>query len=136
MTNYGLIVIINKYDNYFETIKETFVCTNLDDCKEKLINYLALEFNKLTIDFPLELNDFEYIWFKHNYTKSNVFSYTIFNSEIIKWEEPWELQDLYYEVIEKIHEIEIADGIDFTKLYAESNLDDEDNVKDNNFLIN
>ena len=51
------IYIINKTN----IIEKTFSTIDLDQAKKELINYLALEFNKLYIDFPLDLNEFEYI---------------------------------------------------------------------------
>ena len=158
MSSYGLIITINKYIKYFETIKQTFVCNSLEECKYKMIEFIANQFTFLNIDFPLELNDFEYIWFEQNYTQLNVFSYTIFTNftkTISKGEEPftedlekiyysskmdnepWELQDIYYEVIEKIHELEINNPPDFSQLYEEPDPDENSPTKnrDEPFLI-
>ncbi len=100
----GLIVIINKR---IELIEHTFKINTFDEAKEELIKCIALEFNKLDIDFPLELVDFECEWFDRNYMIANAFSYNIFDSNENKWEKPWELDEIYSAVLEKIQLLEI-----------------------------
>ena len=60
MSKIGLIVTINKID---ESVQTTFICSTLDECYIELINHIANIFNILYIDFPTNLEDFEYIWF-------------------------------------------------------------------------
>ncbi len=106
MSSVGLVIVINKYKNYFETKQHFLICDTLFNTKEKLLELLTEYFNKINIDYPLKLEDFEYEWFGQQYVKSNAFSYKIFVDG--KWDEPWELQDIYDEVLERIvkHEID------------------------------
>ena len=110
MTNqehkYGLIINLNKYNTYCEIIHKTFICESIEECRNELINFLVSELNVLNIDFPLEFSDFEYIWLKQNYINTNIFNYMIFSNNI--WSSPWELDDIYTDVLDKIHDYEIA----------------------------
>lgn len=97
MNNFGLIVIINKYNkNIYSSYSKTFNIINIDEGYNKLIEYLAEQFNHLIIDFPQDLDDFEYIWFDNSYVNSSVFDYYIFND---KWIQPWNKQELYEDVL-------------------------------------
>ena len=98
------IYIINKTN----IIEKTFSTIDLDQAKKELINYLALEFNKLYIDFPLDLNEFECIWIEKQSMDNfdNVFNYNIFDSSSGIWKKPWELQEIYNDILDKIIELE------------------------------
>lgn len=129
MNSIGLIININKYiTHYSENRQFTFICNDLEDVKNILINHLVTIFQNLEIDFPEDFDDFSYIWFNQQYTKCNVFDYKIFINN--KWEEPWELQEIYSEVLEKMYEEEIKNPPDFSKIYDE----DKDINDENNFI--
>jgi hypothetical protein len=101
-SKFGLILNINCST---ETITHKYVCDTLDNCYIEIIECLTNEINKLTIDFPLELDKFEYIWFNQTYTTNNFFSYSIFYNDV--WlEEKWSAEEVYDEIITKIFEIE------------------------------
>jgi hypothetical protein len=120
---YGLIINLNKYNSFCEIIHKTFICDNLEDCKNQLINFLIDEFKDLNIDFPLELNEFEYIILNQNYINTNIFNYMIFYDD--KWITPWELDDIYTELLEKIHELDIKNFIPNKEDNAESQDEDD-----------
>jgi hypothetical protein len=101
---FGLIIIINTR---IDILENTFECTNLDEAQKKLVNCLALEFNKLNINFPIELTDFECEWFDRNYMKANAFYYNIFDSNESRWIKPWSLEDIYELILEEIQILEI-----------------------------
>jgi hypothetical protein len=127
MNKIGLIVNINKYKHYFETSNATFVCDTIDNTKEKLINHLVLQFGNLNIDYPMDLTDFEYIWFKENYVNTNAFSYFIFfqSDQDTKWCQPWDLQEIYDEFLDKMVEKDSTNPPDFDAIYGEPNPDEE-----------
>ena len=100
----GLIVIINTR---IDILENTFEVNTIEEAQKKLVNCLALEFNKLNINFPLELADFECEWFDRNYMKTNAFYYNIFNSSESKWMKPWTLDDIYELILEEIQILEI-----------------------------
>lgn len=133
MENIGLFIIINKFTHYFETIHHTTTGTTLDNIKEQLINYLAKQFNSLNIDFPLELCDFEYIWFKQQYVLCNAFNYKIFYQN--NWIEPWELEDIYTDVLDKMLEEDTNNPPNFSELYGEPD-PDENKINNINIDIN
>ena len=103
MSKIGLIVTINKID---ESVQTTFICSTLNECYIELINHIAKIFNILYIDFPINLEDFEYIWFKQEYTKNNSFVYSVFENN--KWINPWTYEDIYSDVLTKMEALEIA----------------------------
>ena len=113
MSSIGLTITINKYTNYFETKQYYVICDTLFSTKEKLLELLTEHINKINIDYPLMLEDFDYEWFGQQYVKSNSFSYKIFMND--EWNEPWELQDIYDEILERIVKQEIQNAPDFTE---------------------
>jgi hypothetical protein len=133
MENIGLFIIINKFTNCFETIYHTTTGTTMDNIKDILISYLAKQFNILDIDFPLELHDFEYIWFKQQHIICNAFNYKIFYKN--NWVEPWELEELYTDVLDKMLEENNKNPPNFSELYGEPN-PDENKIDNFNETIN
>ena len=110
----GLFINFIKYNNSFNFENYTFICSDLNDAKQTLLNFLTKEFLYLKIDFPLLLEDFEYIFLKNEYINTNVFTYKIFINNT--WEEPWELQDIYTDVLDILQEIEYKKDIDFSEI--------------------
>jgi hypothetical protein len=114
----GLVVnIINKTN----ILEKTFSINNLDDAKNELINYLATEFNKLHIDFPAQLIQFEYIWCEHQSMDhiDNIFYYNLFDGSNGTWHKPWEYEEIYNDILEKIIELEENNNKNY-------NIDDDD----------
>jgi hypothetical protein len=107
-------IIVDK-----ETSNEKiFYAINLDSCKKLLIEYLASLLKNINIDFPDDILDFEYIWFQQTFMESSFFSYDVDN------EEPWEYQEIYEEVLEKLLQIEHANIPNFSELYSEEEEED------------
>ena len=127
MNSIGLVVNIFKINHNFDTSNATFVCESLDDSKDKLINYLISQLGNLNIDYPMDLTEFENIWFKQNYVNTNAFNYFIFQDG--KWIQPWELNEIYDEFLDKMIEQESSNPPDFETIYGEPNPDEE--VNDN-----
>jgi hypothetical protein len=125
----GLIITINKYNNCFSHDIFTFNLNSIDDVKDKLISTLVDAFKELNIDFPLELLDFEYIWFDSQYTKLPVFTYKIYDNSWL--ENIWDDQDIYTDVLSKLYELEINNPPNFSSLYNEPELDDNYDNYDN-----
>ena len=109
----GLIIIINKYSSQ-ETL--TFNLKSIDEAKDKLITILVDNFKHLNIDFPLDISDLEYTWFNEEYNNLSIFTYKIYNND---WITPWDEQDIYTDVLDKLYELEIATAPDFSELYGE-----------------
>ena len=125
----GLIIYVNKYNACFETIEKIFECTDLDSAKNQLINYLVDQFKNLNIDYPFELVDFEYLWFGQQFVRCNSFYYKLCIDS--KLSEPWELQDIYTDILDEMLRLEHENPPDFSKLYCEPTIDDTDeNSKD------
>jgi hypothetical protein len=122
MNKIGLLIRINKYKQYFESEQKTFVCDSIESAKTELINVLVKNISHLNIDYPDDFNDFEYQWFQR-YIKVNAFDYNIFiNNE---WVEPWELQEIYSDVLEVMQQNEEANPPNFDEIYGEPNPDEE-----------
>ena len=124
----GLIVTVNKYKSYYESAQYNCVCDSLDEARVKLIEYLFTHFKDLNIDFPMELDDFQNIWFNQTYVKADVFRYKVFHND--KWDEPWEYQDIYSDVMEQMIATESANPPDFSKIYGEPDPDEEVDITD------
>lgn len=104
---FALIVIINKR---IELIEHTFTEKSVDECYNKMLDCLANEFNKLNIDFPQDLIDFDCEWFDRNYMSTSSFTYNLYNSEQSLWVKPWTLEDIYSDVLDKIVLININEN--------------------------
>lgn len=125
MSNIGLIVTINRFTQFFESQFFAFTLNTLEDAYNKFISLLVDKFKNINIDFPDNLLDFEYEWFKRQYVKCNAFSYKIFMDN--KWSEPWDCDDIYNDMLIKMEEYEIQTVPDFTQMYCEPDLETEDN---------
>lgn len=123
MSKIGLIVIINKFKHYFESSQTTFTADSVDDIRDQLINYLAKELSILNIDYPQELTDFDHYWFGQQYVNTNSFYYKIFNNGI--WSEPWEYQEVYSDILDKMLSNEQSDPPKFDEIYGEPDPDEE-----------
>jgi hypothetical protein len=77
----------------------------------------------LNIDYPLNLIDFEHHWFNKQYINSNAFYYKIFMDG--NWHEPWDNQDIYSDVLDKMLEEENNNPPNFNEIYGEPNPDEE-----------
>ena len=133
MSNIGLIITINRFSTYFESNTYTSEFDNIENARNKLVNTLVENFKYLNIDFPNNLIDFEYLWFKQQYVKANSFAYKVFVNN--KWTEPWDYDDIYDDVLVKLEEYEIQNAPDFAKMYGEPNpdvdADDNFNIENN-----
>jgi len=116
MNSIGLIVNINKYSNYFQSKTVTTICKSIEEAKDELITYLCGQFDNLNIDFPDNINDFELIWFDRTYIDAPSFSYKIFTT---RWEDPWDREDIYSDVLVKMLEQDSKNPPDFEELYGE-----------------
>ncbi len=123
MSKIGLIVNISKYNHCFETSSANFVCGTIDEARDKMIEHLVTHMGSLNIDYPMDLHDFEYLWFKQNYVNTNAFTYFIFNDT--KWYQPWDLQEIYDEFLDKMIEKDSSNPPDFDTIYGEPNPDEE-----------
>lgn len=127
MNKIGLIVTVNKFKYYFETEQQTWVCDSVEEAKKLLVKHLASLFSSLSIDYPLELSEFEYIWFGKQYVNTNAFNYKVFIGD--KWIEPWEQEDIYSDVLDEMLDTENESPPKFEEIYGEPNPDEE--VNDN-----
>ena len=81
MNKFALVLTINKYSTYFETQTIYNIYDSLEIAKQALIDIIFSNFKYLNIDYPTDLIDFEYIWFKEQYVKTNAFVYQIYYNE-------------------------------------------------------
>ena len=132
MNKVGLIVTINKYKTYFSSIQTSIVCDSIDDAYTELIKYIVAHLTPLYIDFPLELVDFENIWFNQTYVNADAFTYKLFHNN--KWEEPWTQQEIYDDALEVMLAHENTNPPDFSKVFGEDAINDntENNFTENN----
>lgn len=130
MEKTALVITINKFTSYFESNNYYTLHDSESDAKKHLEQVLVDNFKHLNIDFPDNLVDFEYQWFKQQYVKANSFSYKLFFSG--KWSEPWDYDDIYDDVLVKLEEYEMANAPDFATMYGEP---DPDVEASDNFTI-
>lgn len=122
MSKIALSLTVNKFISHFESISYYLTFDTLENVKTEIINILVTHYKKLHINYPHNLVDFEYEIFNQQYVKADTFNYKIYYND--KWEEPWENQDLYDEVIEKIINEEIENPPDFSEIYGEPDPDE------------
>ena len=122
MNQIGLSLTINKFTTYFESIPHFLMFDTLENARIELINILVTHYKKLHINYPPVLVDFEYELFSQNYVKADAFVYKIFNND--RWDEPWETQDIYDDVIEKIIKEESDNPPEFSEIYGEPDPDE------------
>jgi len=123
MINYALVIIITK-PNIPKYEMNTFIFNSLDDCYNKLIITFKDLINK-KIDYPDNLIDYQNLyWYNDNNMDNEIINYNIFNSE--EWIKPWDLEDLYKEVLDIINTLDIQDSIYNNKNYTEY-CEDSDN---------
>jgi hypothetical protein len=135
MSKIGLIITINRFKTYFESNSHTTLHETINDARNKLVEILVENFKHINIDFPNNLVDFEYLWFKQQYVNANAFTYKIFDNN--HWVEPWDSDDIYDDVLIKLEEYEIQNAPDFSKMYGEPDpnsmidTDDKSNIEYN-----
>jgi len=122
MNHIGLSLTINKFTTYFESTPYFLMFDTLDNAKNELINILVTHYKKLNINYPPVLVDFEYEIFSQNYVKADAFVYKVFHND--RWDEPWETQDIYDDVIEKIVKEESENPPEFSEIYGEPDPDE------------
>jgi hypothetical protein len=130
MNKIALSLIINKFQNYFESTTYFLTFDSLENTKTEIINILVTHFKKLNINYPQELAEFEYELFDHQYVKADAFVYKVFIND--RWNEPWDTSEIYNEVIEQIIKEESENPPDFSEIYGEPDADE--NII-NNFTI-
>lgn len=126
MNNIGLYLNITKFKSFYETIPYFLIVPTIEIAKQEILKILSTYFKVLNIDYPLEFHEFEFIWFNQQYINVSAFSYKLFINN--KWEEPWELQELYNDILEIMHDEEI-------KLINESVQDDEEDENEPKDII-
>ena len=133
MNKIGITVTINKYTTYFDSISYYLIVDSIEQANKYLIDTLVENFKYINIDFPNNLVDFEYHWFKQQYVKANSFTYKILSDNV--WTEPWDYDDIYDDVLTKLEEYEIQNAPDFDKIYGEPHpdveVDDKFNIENN-----
>lgn len=108
MTNYGLYIIFTK-PNVPKYELLNFVCSSLEECYNKLIVNIKNKIN-MNIDFPSDLDDFAYLHWYNNYSMDNeIFDYNVFSNN--EWTKPWTLQELYENILEIIHQVDLQNSI-------------------------
>jgi hypothetical protein len=106
----NIIITKPKYNKY-ETFN--FICNDLEECKNKII-VTVKNIIFATIDYPLDITEFELLWYSDNYMDNRVFDYNIFQNN--EWIKPWSDQELYESILELIYTIDVQDS-----LFNESN---------------
>lgn len=122
MNKIALSLTINKFINHFESIPYFLIFETLDHAKLEIINILVTHYKKLHVNYPHELSEFEYELFSQNYVKADAFVYKIYHND--RWDEPWETQDIYDEVIERIIKEENENPPEFSEIYGEPDPDE------------
>lgn len=130
----GLIVTINKPTL---SITNTFSCNTIDECYLELITYLSKEFNKCIFDLPTNYEMFQILWFDKLYNDSpdfdyECFTYNIFNNN--EWTKPWDYDDIYNDLLDKIINLEIED-VEMNGIFVDE-WSDSDNENNNRYKIN
>lgn len=128
----GLIVTVNRLSaktNCFGSKTVTTMCRTMQEAKDELVTYLCEQFKHINIDFPTDLEEFEFLWFHRNAVECNAFTYRVFNG---RWEQPWECDDIYCDVVDRMFDQDTKNPPDFSELYGEPNPDE---IKEDSFAM-
>jgi hypothetical protein len=119
------ITITKPHIPKYETL--TFICKDLDECHNKLIINIKKCIEK-KVDYPEDLDNYAVLYhYNENNMDNDIFSYNIFYEN--EWVRPWTYQDLYEQVIEIIHQVDIQNSIYNNKNYYDHCSDDENEEK-------
>lgn len=117
------ITLTHPNENKFSV--KNFIFENVDECLNKIIVTVKDHINKKNIDFPSDLDEFTNIhWYDNNVMNNELFDYNIFIND--EWTQPWSLQEIYDNVIEIIHKIDIQNAILDPKNQPDYESDEED----------
>jgi hypothetical protein len=93
----------NKYENLY------FICTDIDECYNKIITTLKNIF-KLEVDYPEDYIEFKnLIWYNAISFDNEVFEYSIFTEN--KWITPWSHQEIYENICTIINTNDLQNSI-------------------------
>lgn len=108
----------------------TFNCDTIEECKGKLLVNIKNKIFK-NIDYPQHLEDFTTLyWYNDNFMDNHIFDYKIFYNN--EWSQPWELQELYDDVIDIIHQVDIQNSIYLKTNYYSGELDESESDNEKN----
>lgn len=115
------IPIVIHIEDYSSSRLETFIGSNLDDCLQKIILYLKPNF-EITIDFPGDYETFQNLYSDPEMYKLKSFDYKIYSGD---WIKPWSEQEIYENIIELIHELDVQNSILNPVIYG-SDIEEEE----------
>ena len=127
----GLVITYVSFNKNIEIINDYIICQDIENSKIELIKYFSNKIQNLNIDYPLEYEKLEYLVFNDNYINCNMINYKIFNNNT--WSDPWDIQEIYDEVLELLLQKENEQEIDMNELYGEPNA--EKLIAENHFSI-
>lgn len=120
------IVITKPNKQKIQTYLTTDTGKDLEDVKNKLVYIIQEHFSKCQ-EFPDSYEEFiNKQWYQHISADSEPFDYRVFSED--KWIQPWSSDDLYEQVVEVLHKLELLGAY-----ITEANKDEEefDEAEDN-----
>ena len=122
------IILTKPKDNKYESLY--FICTDLDDCYNKIIvsvkNLISLKVN-----YPDDYEEFKnIIWYETVSFDNDIFEYSIFHEN--KWMKPWSHQEIYDKIKDIIYNVDIQDSIYEKKNSNEYNSDSDEDQNEHN----
>ena len=101
------IILTNPKKNKYESLY--LVCTDLDDCYNKII-VTVKNMLLLNVNYPNDYEEFKnLIWYNSISFDNEVFDYSIFTEN--KWLKPWTQQEIYDSVCDIIHNVDLQNSI-------------------------
>ena len=101
------IILTNPKKNKYESIY--LVCTDLDDCYNKII-VTVKNLLLLNVNYPADYEEFKnLIWYNTISFDNEVFDYSIFTEN--KWLKPWSQQEIYDSICDIIHNVDLQNSI-------------------------
>ena len=113
------IVITKPNKQKIQTYLTTDTGKTLEDVKNKLVYIIQEQFSTFQ-EFPDSYEDFiNKQWYQHMSADSEPFEYKVFTED--KWIQPWTTDELYEQVVEVLHKLELLGAY-----VTEANKDEEE----------
>ena len=122
-----IIIILHKPNG--ETEIKNLKAKSLTNALSTIVINLK-SFIEMDIDYPCEIQTFtNCFWFKNNNCYDDFFDYYIFHDN--EWITPWSTQEIYDDILELIHKLDIQNAI-INRVENIINNNDDDDINEKN----
>jgi hypothetical protein len=116
------IIITNPKHNKYNSMY--FTCNDIDECYNKVVISVKNAII-LNVDYPADYEEFKnLIWYNSISFDNEIFDYSIFIEN--EWKTPWTHQEIYDQICEIIHTVDLQNSIYNKKNTYDYNSDEDE----------